>query len=811
MGNLNISAGSGGFGGFSRLSLNPGVYTKLQKNITNTSIQLVLNTDALDHGDAVCGTECMVQLFQNWRNVAKAGDTFRNFSCGALTRALINQKNSIIQTDIDSARSVKLDEETKTKVDAWVAGFNSNDPTIINKLKSFQNLTDEQWANLSDEQYKDFAALTALFIYSGNMLEQSGTDKKTYDKYANINEQITSNLYKVDPAGDNKLYANASLDYALVSNMKASMESLGASDSLAYNVLSKLENDGNTYRVNNPDSHNRNVDVSYYRDESGFTVVNVKDSYFLGTDYAEHSKQFFASGKENAASYLRDKRAGAANYDNHGLTDDELIGMFQTVENPNDLKIMTNIALSDSDFNIKGKDNAFDIDYFEDYSDPSDFARGISDNFSVSLAQMGATLLNNPDTTDYKKYLKATLESSINGNAHNILLDIASGAGVYADTCSLAVMNDQKGGDNDEALRHALNAANSNYGVFSGLYTNYGNDASYHNIEIGQLSYDPNTGDINLNTIRDKEERAFLSVKTTEKEQVEIRSSIKDGHDATGEKAKAMEKKLQEELDRKKKNIAVDCLIDLTGLVNPLLKDGIYMARELSDADKALKNSTNLVKDALKERYGKSHKYVCTGASIGATAVGGLVKYQEALDKFEKDKNEWIDVEKLQSFYSYNTGSGAVGIYNYDAIRLLQEWDKNGISEIIKDSGMTNDQVFNSIHTGNDYSNAVVKKIGEDLCPTENFGYLGPGANSSNGQNVDSAYQTIAEKTGYTDKDIDCALKLLIYGSSESGSYSEIRDIPFDLMNSCLDAISEKDGANVDVYNYWANRLHEGQ
>lgn len=46
-------------------------------------------------------------------------------------------------------------------------------------------------------------------------------------------------------------------------------------------------------------------------------------------------------------------------------------------------------------------------------------------------------------------------------------------------------------------------------------------------------------------------------------------------------------------------------------------------------------------------------------------------------------------------------------------------------------------------------------------------------------------------------------MKVIIYRCNENGSYQDVTDIPYDLLNACIDAISDENGADVNLYRYW--------
>lgn len=52
-------------------------------------------------------------------------------------------------------------------------------------------------------------------------------------------------------------------------------------------------------------------------------------------------------------------------------------------------------------------------------------------------------------------------------------------------------------------------------------------------------------------------------------------------------------------------------------------------------------------------------------------------------------------------------------------------------------------------------------------------------------------------------------MRIAIYGYSKDGEYHTVTDVPCDLMNACLKAISDKDGADINVYRYWEDFTDE--
>ncbi|RKM57750.1 hypothetical protein D6856_13930 [Butyrivibrio sp. XB500-5] len=838
---LNLSDGS-------TLYLDNATYKARQNQLHQTASQLNFSKAPFEMENEVCGTEGMFLLADYWHGVSDSSDNLQSFLTTDVNKINSDVQNSINQTDAkiagsfstvgansqanileavkyyvahEKAKSIvsvsvlanvqaaktaaynalraqfmsvyNIDEETMAQVEELIEKYEAGDPAVVTMLQKYHNKSESDWKNLSEEEYKEFAALTVLYAFSGYMVEKGANGGEGFETYNKICAQMTSQLYAVNTDNDeDKLFNDASLDYQLVYYMKAAMASMGASDCLSYNIMTKVEGDTNTYRVNNPDYYDKNVDVYFYYDENGFVSVNIQDSYFMNGSSPEHVNHFLATGKEHAADYIESLREGCSDYSNHGMTDDQLAGMFQAVSNPNDFKIMSNIVTSDSDF-LNNGNNAFDIEYWEDYTNDFTYSKGISDTFSVALGQMPATMLNNLDTTNYNSFIGAVAEASMDsfGN-HNILRDIASGAGVYADMCALNVMEDEQGDSNDYEIKTTLNSANATYGILSDLYGVLCDDtgtfqgaASYSNLDIKGLRYTPETGALEMDIEVDKDAGYFFWRDTT-REQVTLKSNLLSGGDGQNALQENIQQDLKEELARKKANLAVDTLIDLTGCINPALKSGLAVVKDVSTQSDSTLHSVSLLKDGLNQAGIKSDglNRTFSGAS---TLLGALSKYNSMEKEYEDSMNKSRNAQKLNSFYNYNTGSETVGLYDYDTIRMVQNWNDNGIVEVIGGNEGTNSRVYGSVvDSDNNIELDALRIIATDVYDKKhNFDKA----------SADTIYEEL-EDIGYQKEDIENAVNVIVYGHCEEGNYNDITDIPFDLQNACLDAIVQN---NTDI------------
>ncbi|WP_034464214.1 hypothetical protein, partial [Butyrivibrio fibrisolvens] len=716
----------------------------------------------------------------------------QNAQTNSTGQAISKPKMTEYEEDFTSRYNV--DDETMTVVENWIEDYRENGNTdYINAFQRYQNLSEEEWQNLSEEEYKEFTALAVLFAWAGYVVEHSSEGTTGYEVYREICEQCTAELYsRKSVTGESELEI-ATVDDALVSTMDTALTNLGASDSLAFNIVSKVKMDSNGYYI----TPQQGVIVQIADFEEGdYVTVSIKDSRIFD-DIEQQTNEFLAIGRDNAALYFDNIRASASGYSNHSMTDDELIKMLQVVENPDDLRIMTNIAISDADYKINGDGNAFIIDYWEDdTSNNWKYKKGISDLFSMALAQMGSTILYRQDLEGYRQLVNATVLSSINGSNHNILLDMASGAGTYVDLCIAAILNDAEGDENDEELKKMLNAANANFGSFSMLYEKMAENVTFSDIRISDIDYDENTGYIDYNIQADTKEGVWIFGESQDDRDIQIHSEIKSGNSAIVEREEDIQDDLKKELDRKRDSIIIDCVIDLIGCYNPVLKDAIQFTKATMTSSNSTTNSMNIVRDGIKAMHADSKNFNL-GYAAGTTLLGALSKYNTAVAAYNKAKKESTDTELLTTYFSYNKGSKTVGLYDYDSIRLLQNWDRRGIRAV---ADVNEYSLYFSLREGSDgaeYSKAVVKTIGEFLTDNVNFDSLGPNGNGDAG----AGFELIKKHTGYSENDIDCAIKLLTFGDricDEDDPYHEINDIPYDLMMACVHAITTN--TDVDLY-----------
>ncbi len=89
-----------------KLYLNNAGYTQQQNNIYNHESEQKLDTSALSTVNEISGTDCVGLLIEHWRNVAGAGDDFRNFGTGVVAPALSNMQGTLVNLDNVLAKKI---------------------------------------------------------------------------------------------------------------------------------------------------------------------------------------------------------------------------------------------------------------------------------------------------------------------------------------------------------------------------------------------------------------------------------------------------------------------------------------------------------------------------------------------------------------------------------------------------------------------------------------------------------------------------------------------------------------------------------
>ena len=88
------------------LYLDNAVFKQKQNNIKDHENALKLDISALSAQEEIGGTECVGLLLKHWREVAEAGDAFRNFGLNSLDPMMGKIQKSIINADVENAKAI---------------------------------------------------------------------------------------------------------------------------------------------------------------------------------------------------------------------------------------------------------------------------------------------------------------------------------------------------------------------------------------------------------------------------------------------------------------------------------------------------------------------------------------------------------------------------------------------------------------------------------------------------------------------------------------------------------------------------------
>ncbi len=699
-------------------------------------------------------------------------------------------------------RRYHIDEETMTQIENMVAEYDPNGENGFEAiLIEMQSMSPSEWEKMPYEKKQEYIAAVSLYMFSGYMVEHGDEDSANIETYQGICGDFTACMYQTDSSVEGAMGAvtTYSLNKELVSMTIRTLGTIGGDDTLAMNAMGKIMSDTNKYQQYEDLAFISEFHVTYDYDESGFVEVSVQS--------ADDKHNLLAIGHDMASAHYYSVTMSVDGESNHGLTSNQTIGMIMSVENLNDLQMMDNILMSDQEFNVNGN-NAFDIDYNNGGAN-SHYSPYISDSFSVGLASMGTFMLYNNSQTSinsYQSYMNAVLSASLDepGN-HNLLLDISSSAGIYVDNCVLAVYADEEGGDNDAELEAMLNAANANYGAWADVYSSMPVEAAgsgqgpkpmeYESFDCQNISYDSTTGvlslDINYTYLHPTVSGmsggnpTYGSAESTET--VHISSQVYTGSDAMSHKLESQQVELREEIERKKNELAADSVIELIAMGNPLVGDILNGVMGIGRSD--ISDAVNVSADSFEDVF--SSEAVRNGAEGIGHLLGDILEYSNIQAEYDLENAKIEDLQKLLLCYSYNSGSNTIGLYDYNMIRLMQRWNKEGIQALDGYSG--NDKVYQSIVTegGDSLTYEATEYLAKTLLnidPDENIV-------NAKGEVLESEkdiYAYLNDELGYSKDEILSAMTYMISGENcGQTAYSSVSDIPFELRYACVYTIKE--------------------
>ena len=163
------------------------------------------------------------------------------------------------------------------------------------------------------------------------------------------------------------------------------------------------------------------------------------------------------------------------------------------------------------------------------------------------------------------------------------------------------------------------------------------------------------------------------------------------------------------------------------------------------------------------------------------------------------------DLQKLLLCYSYNSGSNTIGLYDYNMIRLMQRWNKEGIQALDGYSG--NDKVYQSIvidggnsltYEATEYLAKALLDIDSDEDIEIDTTYTDSTGEAVEG--IDSIYLYLEDNTGYSQTEIVDAMIYMISGENcGQTTYNSMSDIPFELRYACAYTIAQI--TEQDIYD----------
>ncbi|RKM56697.1 hypothetical protein D6856_14460 [Butyrivibrio sp. XB500-5] len=167
----------------SSLYLDNAGYKQQQDNINNHENAQKLDVSAFSAQEEVSGTECVGLLIEHWKDVAGAGDKFRDFGTGVVNEALSRQQKSIGDVDNANANSVPVEIASMNENNKYIKSTNLVFESIITP-KPFDDIG-KYGADQSGPEsniigvWKDFP----LDMNKVNTINEIKKNPGLYDKY----------------------------------------------------------------------------------------------------------------------------------------------------------------------------------------------------------------------------------------------------------------------------------------------------------------------------------------------------------------------------------------------------------------------------------------------------------------------------------------------------------------------------------------------------------------------------------------------------------------------------------------------------
>ncbi|SHI80977.1 hypothetical protein SAMN02745229_03674, partial [Butyrivibrio fibrisolvens DSM 3071] len=254
--------------------------------------------------------------------------------------------------------------------------------------------------------------------------------------------------------------------------------------------------------------------------------------------------------------------------------------------------------------------------------------------------------------------------------------------------------------------------------------------------------------------------------------------------------------KIYEDIERAKKELALDCTIGIaSAFCNPVGKGIAMVARNILKT--AIENGEVEKTDVANEILGSiddalgsdnlddAFKYInqLRGAvGIASSICSATNDYVDRMNNLNEQLKKYKDMQNVCLFYSvmkYEVDGSEMGYYttltDMDTIRLIREWDESGIEALYKKEFAVNEDSL----------------YGDDVEVSYYLNY------EDDKEHLVSSVKNYEDCKDYTEDQIKRAFYTIIHGANTLSGYSSISNIPDNLLARCIETLNGIAGSEV--------------
>ncbi|MBE5910374.1 hypothetical protein [Pseudobutyrivibrio sp.] len=800
------------------LFLNNKVVTGLINSIESNGADLVFDETPLTIQSKAIGTDCMMKLANDSSTMIDLTKDYRTFVCNALVPSMrgiqrnINCSAKSVSGGIDTNSAVS---KTTTNVKYLVKKIVTNGAQVLSK----SSLTDEELRKkyadyLTGDEAVDNEIIRLLKTYGEDLSGLYSSDFDWFNNWSDgdVDVEITKKALSRIAEKDIE-YIDGHLSNKKCANAEARVETIlmyiangpGATEGNVFNseLMNELKgymsSDSRALVYLNALAPLQRTDYDY---DAGLACLDIKINGVGVVFTFENTEN---DGKAEILCFTDEDRTGRCidywEKENPGCFDHEYALLEGSTKEEQRQNLITLYCQATSSADVDFLDGLFKSDgkYEEVFDvDPSKLSSNVQLIAGNHLIALADDKYKSSGYEEYFTFINAALNSTQYGGWGNeeYIEFLAVGSSMAADAYVTSAWEvDLNDADAVSKLERKLDIANHNelvlfticgycdsLGCFddgteikvTGTSADYG-DFDFTNDDVIYLSYDSikvtqtgHSGMINYGG-------DYTPTIETNTVKIDLKA---DRQGSAGANAICSTEigNLNEKKEKAEQDLLLDSTIGIIGVFCEPAGKGLEITKDILEAaadgdmaggavDAAGENAGDLLGDVDK---------LANPAGVGSSLYSAIKDYNEKMEELEEQIEKYGKIQGACTFYSvekYETNDDKEGYYvklnDFDTIKLIRQWDDEGIS---------------ALYVGDDHVDDIVEE------------YLKSYNNDKDGI-VDKISGGLAGK--YSNYDIKKACNTILYGANceSRTTYESLADIPTDLLAECFEELDGKANA----------------